>query len=185
VLGYKKQIPSYVPPYKEVSEKVMTDFRMVQGSFMLQVSATNIYHGLTNGMAQGKSFAALTAQMGLKTESLPPFSLSTQKLPESVEDKVSLETLRRAAFSTEVGQVSYPGRAQHGAFFLYVERKLPVDEAQLKTELPAFLANVRQGRQMDAFNQWFNGQARQDAGFSAAYNQLSQEGASQQPSRRR
>ena len=185
VLAYNKQFPSFVPPYSAVSDKVLADFRLVQGSFMLQQAVTNIYHNLASGMAQGKSFAALTAQMGLKTESLPPFSLSTQKLPDSVEDKVSLEALRRAAFGTEVGQVSYPGRAQYGAFLLYVEKKLPVDEAKLKAELPAFLLNVRQGRQMDAFNQWFQGQARQDPGFGMAMQQASQEAGPRSPQRRK
>ena len=186
VLGYKKQIASYVPPYKEVSDKVIADFKLVQGSFMLQQVVTNVYHNLTNGMGQGKSFTILTAQMSLKTESLPPFSLSTpQSLPESIEEKVSLKALRQAAFSTEVGQVSYPGRAQNGAFLLYVEKKLPVDEVKLQAELPAFLANVRQGRQMDAFNQWFQGQARQDPGFSMTMQQLAQQSAARSPQRQK
>jgi hypothetical protein len=185
VLGFDKQFPSYVPPFSAVSDKVLADFRLAQGAFAAMQSASNIYNNLTTGLDQGKTFTMLTAQMGLKTESLPPFSLSTEKLPESLANQVSLEALRRATFGTEVGHVSYPGRAQYGMFMVYVEKKLPVDEAKMKVELPGFVANMRQGRQSDAFNQWLQGQVRQDPGFAMALQQVSEESMSRQPPRRR
>ncbi len=177
VLAFKKLIPASIPRFASVSNKVLADFRAVQASFIVQQVATNAYYTLTNGLGQGKTFTVLAAQLGLKTESLPPFSLSTQKLPEDLEARVSLGALRNAAFSTEVGSVSRPGRAENGAFLLYVEKKLPVDEAKLKTELPGFLGYMRQARESDAFNQWCNAQIRQDPAFAAILQQAGQEGA--------
>jgi hypothetical protein len=184
VIGFKKLIPASIPPFNEVSAKVLEDFRLVQGAVMVQQVVTNAYHQLTNGLAQGKTFTVLAAQLGLKTESLPPFSLSTTKLPDTLEERVSLKALRQAAFSTGIGSVSWPARAEHGAFLLYVEKKLPVDEAKMKTELPGFLAGMRQGRLGDAFNQWVNRQMQQDPAFFAAWQQASQEGAPRSTTRR-
>lgn len=184
LLGFNKLIPSSLPPFNAVSNKVVEDFRTFQGTFMAQQVGTNLYRIMTNGLAQGKTFSALAAQAGVKTESLPPFSLSTQKLPESLEDRVSLNALREAAFGTEVGEVSRMGRAEHGFFMLYVEKKLPVDEAKMKTELPAFLANMRQSREADAFNQWFGSQVRRDPTFAELLQQTMQEGGSRGGQRR-
>jgi hypothetical protein len=175
VLGFKKLTPSEIPPFNTISNKVLADFRLTQGAFAAQGVATNVYSVLTNGLAQGKSFAVLVAQLGLKTESIPPFSLSTTKLPESLEDRISMNALRQAGFGTEVGSVSRPARGEHGIFMLYIEKKLPVDEAKLKSELPGFLAYLRQVRENDAFNQWCFSQIRQDPGFAATLQQISQQ----------
>lgn len=175
VLGFKKLIPSMTPPFKAVEAKVTQDFRYNQGGAMAQQIAIKDYEALTNGLAHGKTFTALTAELGLKTESLPPFSLSTPKLPDSLEDRLSLNALRQAAFSTEVGGVSQPLRAQYGIFMIHVEKKLPIDETKLKAELPGFLAYMRQARQSDAFQQWFSVQIRQDPSFANVIQQASQE----------
>jgi hypothetical protein len=184
VIGFKKLIPASIPPFNEVSAKVLEDFRLVQGAVVVQQVVTNAYRELTSGLAQGKTFTVLAAQLGLKTESLPPFSLSTTKLPDTLEERVNPKALRQAAFGTEVGSVSWPARAEHGAFLLYVEKKLPVDEAKMKTELPGFLAGMRQVRLGDAFNQWVNRQIQQDPAFFAALQQASQEGATRSTTRR-
>lgn len=184
VLGFKKQFPSAVPPFKDVEAKVIEDFRYAQGAFVAEQTAKQYYNELTNGLAHGKSFKALVAELGVKTESLPPFSLQTEKLPENLETRLTLGMLKQAAFSTEVGHVSPPARALHGVFMVYVEKKLPIDEAKLKKELPGFLAYMRQARQADAFNQWFMVQARQDPGFSSAIQQVSEQTQTRSTQRR-
>jgi len=184
VLGFKNSVPSSVPPFEQVEAKVTEDYRYYQANLLAQQAIIRAYTELTNGLAHGKTFMALTAELGLKTESLPPFSLETGKLPESLEDRVSLNTLRKAAFSAEVGGVSTPGRAQYGFFLVNVERRLPVDEAKLKAEVPAFLAEMRRARQADAFNQWFNTQINQDPVFLAVVRRVSEESQPRQGTRR-
>ena len=84
-----------------------------------------------------KTFAALCAgSAGVKPISPPPFSLSTRSLPPEIEDQVPLSTLKQAAFTTPPGTASPTQRARDGAFVLYVEKQLPVDEAALKKEVP-------------------------------------------------
>lgn len=175
VLGFKKKYDSYVPPLDAVKARVTGDYRYYEGLQVAQQTGLKDYTALTNGLAQGKSFDAVAAELLLKTQTLPPFSLETQKLPEAIEEKVSLAALRQVAFSTPVGYVSPLARAQHGVFLVYVEKKLPVDEAKMKEELPGFLAYMRQARQADAFNEWFSAQVRQDPAFVAVIQRVSEQ----------
>jgi len=177
VIGFAKTIPSRVPPLEEIQARVTDEYRYFEASLLAQQFAAKNYESLINGMAQGKTFAAVAAQMGLKPESLPPISLETQKLPDSIESRVSLTALKTAAFSTEVGHLSLPARAMSGVFLLYVEKKVPMDEEKVKAGLPAFLAHVRQVRQSETFNMWFSSQVQLDPSFGKLLRQYSEEPA--------
>ena len=74
--------------------------------------------------------------------------------------------LKEVAFSTPVGKASRPAPTRDGAYILYVDKQLPIDEAKLKKDLPGFLAYMRQARQGDAFNQWLGRQINQDPAFA-------------------
>ena len=176
VLALKQRFPSEIPALKTIEARVTADFRHAQA---LQPPSRRtpfkFSNSLTNGLAQGKTFAALAAEAGVKPTPLPPFSLSTRTLPPELEDQVSLSQLKQVAFVTPPGKASPPERARDGAFVLHVEKQLPVDEAELKKELPGFLAYMRQSRQNDAFNQWFVRQFNQDPAFAQRVQKLSEE----------
>jgi hypothetical protein len=42
---------------------------------------------------------------------------------------------------------------------VYVQSQLPLDEAQMKAEMPAFINTLRRTRAQEAFNQWFGKEA--------------------------
>ena len=46
-----------------------------------------------------------------------------------------------------------------GGYVAYVKARPPIDETKMKLELPEFIANMRQYRQNEAFNKWFQRQA--------------------------
>ncbi|MDB6112206.1 MAG: hypothetical protein JWR69_3956 [Pedosphaera sp.] len=173
VLALKKVVPSEQPPLKDVEAKVTEDYRRGMAGQLAYQAGKTFADGLTNGLPAGKSFAAVAAEAKAKTETLPPFSLSTRSLPADLEERLSLGALKQAAFTTAVGKVSSFMPTREGGFALYVQSKLPLDEAQVKKEMPEFLAYVRQARQSDAFNQWFNQQITQDAGFRQKLQQVS------------
>ncbi len=166
VLALKRTIPSEIPPLKSIEEKVTNDYRKAKATQMAQQAAMKFDATLTNGLAQGKTFAAITAEAKVKPESLPPFSLSTRSLTPEIEDRLDFGMLKQVAFSTPVGKASRPAPTRDGAYILYVEKQLPIDEAKLKKELPSFITFVRQGRQSDAFNQWLGKQINQDPSFA-------------------
>ena len=91
---------------------------------------------------------------------LPQFSLSTRKL-EDIEEHISLQQFMQEAFSTPVGEVSKFVPTMAGGMVLYVQSKLPLDEKKVTAELPEFINLLRQARQREAFEQWFNHEAPQ------------------------
>lgn len=173
VIAFNKKIPSEIPPLDQIRQQVVNDYKNYQALILAHQAGTTFYSKLTNELAQGKSFAAVCLADHLKPVSLPPFSLSSQYLPE-VEDRASLNQLKQAAFSTPAGKASafmWPDGtalqrlAEPGGFILYVKAKSPPDQAKMAANMPEFLRYLRQNRQSEAFNLWFGKEAKQ--GLSA------------------
>ncbi|HZV33292.1 MAG TPA: SurA N-terminal domain-containing protein [Verrucomicrobiae bacterium] len=185
VIALKDHIPARIPPFREIEAKVTADYRFSQALQLAQQASIHFATLATNALAHGKSFNTIAADAGLKPESLPPFNLNTQSLPE-IEDRVNFRLLRQIAFSTPPGKIGPPAGTRDGAFVLYVEKRLPVDEEKMKKEFPSFLAYVRQSRQSDAFNQWFSAEVRRDPEFIQTLQQVTEQmqksGGSRQPS---
>jgi SurA N-terminal domain len=175
VLAYNKVIPSEIPPLKSIEAKVTADYRNGMAAVAARQAGVAFANSLTNGLPPGKSFAGAAADAGLKSESLPPFSVSTRKLPAELADRVDLNYLKQAGFSTELGKVSPFVPTHDGGFVLCPQSVKPASDEEVKKELPEFLAMMRQARQNDAFNQWFNQQIQQDAGFTATLRQAAEE----------
>jgi hypothetical protein len=104
-------------------------------------------------MAVGRSFASACIADGLRPEVLPPFSISTQKLPE-FENRVDLTQLKQAAFTTPPGKTSNFNATSDGGFVVYVQSLLPLDQTAMEADLPKFTADLRLRRQHEAFNTW-------------------------------
>lgn len=172
VIAFKKSLPSEDPAFKDVEAKVKEDYRQGEAVQLARQAASKFYPSLTNGLAEKKTVSNLCAEAKVTLEPISPFSLSSTNTPPELRDRVSFGLLRQVAFSLQVGSVSPPVSSRDGAFMLYLEKKLPVDEALLKKELPGFLAIMRRGRMFDAFNQWMSGQVRQDPGFERILQQL-------------
>jgi hypothetical protein len=176
VLAQRQMIPSSIPPFKTIEAKVVEDYRHEQALMLTAQAAIKLYTTwLTNALPQEKSFVKVCEEAKVKLEPLPPISRITQSLPTNIEDRVSLSMLQRVVFDTPVGRASTPQRGLDGAFILYVEKQLPVDEAKLRTELPEFTTRMRQYRMQDAFNQWLTLQGRHDPVFMELLGQKRQE----------
>jgi hypothetical protein len=159
VIGFKERLPSVVPTLDQIRERVVADYRQQQALTMARQAGMTFYPTLTNGLAQGKSFSTICAEAKHKTVSIPPFSISSRRLESPLEDSLSLNELKQLAFSTQPAKASHLQPTSQGAVILFVKSKLPVDEAKLNTDLPAFLVRARQARQNEAFNEWFRKEA--------------------------
>lgn len=179
VIALKNRMPSRVPPLKEIEAKVTADYRNARAVQAAQQAALHFASTLTNGVPQGKTFNDVATAAGAKVEPLPVFSLSTRSLSDTLEEKVNFNMLRQIAFATPVGKVSQAAPARDGAFVLHVNKVSPADEAKVKKELPEFLAQMRQVRENDAFNQWLNVQFQRDPEFRQKMSQLSSEAQGQ------
>ena len=174
VIALKQQLPSEVPPLAGIEGKVTEDYRMLQAMQLAHQAAAKFSNTLTNGLALGKTFDSICAEAGVKPERLPPFSLSTETLPDKLEDRVALRTLKELAFTTPVGKASQPEGSRDGVFVLYVEKRLPVDETKLKTEMPDFLATIRQTRENEVFNGWLSREFGRDPKLVEQMQKLAQ-----------
>jgi len=158
VIALVKKIPSEVPPLDQIRARVEKDYEYNQALNAARRAGTAFYQTLTNGLAQGKTVAALCAEAKLQLVEVPPFSLSTRDLAQ-VEDHLPLNQYKQIVFSAPLGKVSPFQMTTDGGVIVYVKSKLPLDEAKLTASLPAFANSVRQSRQNEAFNDWFRREA--------------------------
>jgi len=160
VIALKNKIPSELPPFEKISDKVTVDYKQSQAMEMARKDGASFLAKLTNGLAQGKSFAELAAQEKVQTVSVPPFSASTTTLT-NLEPRINLRMLQQVAFDLKPGTASHLMPSAEGGLIAYVRAKLPLDDTKVKTELPQFISRMRVERQNEAFNQWFRKQAEQ------------------------
>jgi hypothetical protein len=158
VIAFDKKFPSEIPPLDRIRDQVTLDYKYNQAVILARVAGLEFYSKLTNSMAEGKTFDAVCADAKLTPVTLLPFSLSTPSLPD-VEEVITLNQFKQLAFSTAPGKISNFQMTGEGGLILYVKAQLPLDPAKMKTDLPAFVARVRQVRQNEAFNQWFRKEA--------------------------
>jgi hypothetical protein len=165
ILALQTNLPSEIPPLEQIRNRVTEDLRMRVATLTAQRSGTNFAHLLPTQMAAGKSFAAVGFADGLEPLVLPPFSLSTQEVPE-LENHATLNQLREAVLTTPVGSASGFMEADppngDGGFVLYVQSRLPIDHEKMAAELPQFTAELRQSRAEQAFSDWYQYEANRE-----------------------
>jgi len=157
VIGLKRTIPSEIPALDSIRAKVEGDYQILSALQIARNVGTNFAH--TVATATAKNFAAICADAKLAPVKFPAFSLTTRSLPE-VEGHISFGQLQEIAYGLPVGGNSGFVPTNDGGMILHVLARSPVDDATVKAELPAFLAQVRQTRQNEAFNAWFGREAQ-------------------------
>ncbi len=158
IIGLNKRLPRETPALDSIRDRVVADYKHGQAMLQARQAASTFYTGLTNGLSQGKPFSNLCSVANVKLMALPPFSISTQRLPP-LDDFLNLAQLKQAAFSTQPGKASPLIPTAEGFLVLYVKEKLPLDQAKMQQDLPGFTAAVRRSRQQEAFDDWFRREA--------------------------
>ena len=161
VIALARAIPSFIPSFEMISDRVRADFTTQQSLALAQRAGTNFYFQASVLLATGGSFDSAATTAGYTSKALPPFSLGTQELPEFGGPN-ELNALKQTAFSTPVGHLSNFVPTRNGGFVLYVKSMLPVDAAKKATDLPEFIAQLRRERISEAFNVWLQGEANRE-----------------------
>jgi hypothetical protein len=156
VAGLQKTFPSEIQPLSAVRDKVVADYRESKALELAKAAGARFEGALQAGMAQGKSFNAVSAAQSLKPETLPAFSLSSAPLPEM--DKADFQQLQSAAYNLPAGQSSRFIPTEQGGFVVFVKQRMPVDQSAMERDMPAYLTRMREQRQIAAFNEWFGRQ---------------------------
>ncbi len=158
VIGLAKTLPSEIPQLNQIRLRVALDYQSRQATLMAQQAGQAFYQSLTNQMASGHSFASVAVAAGHQPTVLPPFSITTQELPE-LGEHASLSQIKQVAFTSTLGKPAGFVPTADGGFILLVQSKLPVDQARLTADLPQFTLSLRRSRQNEAFYQWLQGEA--------------------------
>jgi hypothetical protein len=176
VIALAKQLPSEIPSLDDIHARVEQDYQLREATLLAQRAGTNFVRTLTSRMTTGRSFASICAANGLQPQTLPPFSLSTQKLPE-LNGHADLEQLKKAALSTQPGRVGDFEATDDGGFIVYVQSLTPVSQTTVNAELPQFIASLRRARENETFNEWLNIEANRALQNTPIYNQQAATGA--------
>ena len=159
VIALKKKLPSEIPPLDQIRSQVVADYKEEQARTLAINAGMTFYHDVSpTAWRRRKTFSAICAGAKEEPVTLPPISISSRDLPE-VEEHLTLNQFKQAAFSTPPGNVSPFQVTSDGAMILYVKSKLPLDQDRMIAALPSFINYVRQSRQSEAFNEWFGKQA--------------------------
>jgi hypothetical protein len=153
VIALVGQYPEGIPPLSDIRDRVTHDLMLREATFLAQRDGTNFARNLTAEMVSGHSFAAASVAAGAQPQVLPPFSLSTQDMPE-LGGHATIGQLKEAVFTTPIGFASGFEPTADGGFVSYVESKMPVDQAKMAEEMPQFMDQLREQRESQAFNEW-------------------------------
>lgn len=161
VIALARQLPSEIPSFEQIHDRVTRDYEQRVATIYAQRAGTNFMVRLSIQMATGKSFAAACTSAGLHSETLPPFSIGTEELPE-IGSRAELGRLKQAVFTTPAGRTSPFVQTEDGGFIVYVQSLLPVDATRQAADMPHFIAQVRNQNVNDAFNEWLNSEANRE-----------------------
>ena len=162
VIAYHSQLPSEIPSLDSIRDRVTQDFQFIESAMLAQKAAIAFEGGLSNAMAGGKSFADACDKAGVKLTPLAPFSMSSTNIAELSGHvrQDQLNQFKRVALATLPGQLTSLMPSADGAFMALVQARLPLDEAELKQNLPSFTRSVHQVRRSEVFNEWFKREAQ-------------------------
>lgn len=157
LISLNKRLPSEIPPLEAIRDQVTRDYRFNEAVKLARQAAMHFAATATN-ITSPAAFTAACAVAKVKPLTLPPFALNTRTL-EPVESHVHLAQFKQVVFSTPVGQMSQLQPSSDGAYAVFVQAKLPLDESKIAAAMPAFQRSVRQTRRGEAFNDWFRHEA--------------------------
>lgn len=153
LISLNTNLPSEIPPFESIRDQVTQDHRFVEAIMLARKTAMEFAASATN-ITSGPAFTAACAVAKVKPVTLPPFSMSTRQI-ESVEAHVRLDQFKQVAFSTTPGQMSQLQASPDGAYAVFVQSLLPLNQSALATNLPVFERSMRQARREEAFYSWF------------------------------
>jgi len=176
VIALAKQLPSEIPSLDQIRDRVTQDYRTVQATMIAQRAGTNFAPALASQLMAGHSFASACIAAGLQPETLPAFSLSTQELPE-LANRAGFPQVKQATFTTPAGRASGFEETEDGGFIVYVQSRLPLDQAAMTANLPQYTAALRRGRENEAFNEWLQTEANHQLSTTPVFLQNAAAGA--------
>ncbi|HEX4120644.1 MAG TPA: SurA N-terminal domain-containing protein [Verrucomicrobiae bacterium] len=157
VVGLQKQIPSQLQSLAQVHDLAVRDYREEKATELAKDAGEKFASAAQVALEQAKSFDAVCASEFIRPQTLPAFTLNTPSIPE-ITNRTEFVQLQETAFNLLTGRSSRFIPTDDGGYVVYVKERLGVDEAKMREDLPAYLAKMREQRQVAAFEEWFGRQ---------------------------
>ncbi len=155
VAALTRRVPSEVPAFATVQSRVTEDYRRFKAQESARTAGEAFAAAVTNGLAQGKAFAAIAAEKNVTVTELSPFTISGQTIA-GLDPRLSPNTIKSAVFQLKAGAASSFQPAGDGGLVAFLKERRPVDDATLKAGLNSFLEEQRDQRKALAFQEWLN-----------------------------
>ncbi|MEP6670177.1 MAG: peptidyl-prolyl cis-trans isomerase [Chthoniobacter sp.] len=150
---YVLQLANVTPPrplaYEEAKAELTDTLKRERAQEALNLKATDVRNKIEAAMKGGQAFAAAVAEAGVTSQDFPAFS---QKDPK-VEPPNSGEIMQTASELNE-GQLSTVVPTPDGSLIVYVTKRLPIDENQLKAEKGKLAEAISGFQRYALFQQW-------------------------------
>jgi hypothetical protein len=155
IVALNKRIPSHVPPFAEIQEKVAEDYKRIESQRLAREAGQAFHRNFAAGQAAGKAFNAIAFESGLSVTTLAPFSMTSRTIT-GLDPRVSPSQVKNAAFALKEGETSQFVATMDGGFVLHVNKFIPVSDTDVKMALPGFIANLQRSGESQAFQEWIN-----------------------------
>lgn len=153
VFALRERISAAIQPFEAVQARALEDWKRTESVRLARAKAEQFAAGVTNALAQGKTFEAAAAELGVTPLALPPFSATTPSLPE-LGARLTLNEILQAVAELPAGRLSTPQPTADGTFVAHLQARIPAAETQMKAELPEFMAELRRQGGYAAFSEW-------------------------------
>ncbi|MBM3847924.1 MAG: hypothetical protein FJ405_16770 [Verrucomicrobia bacterium] len=155
LLAAKNRLPSQTEPFLVVKSKVAEDYLRTEGGSLATQAGTAFHSALTNDLSAGKSFAESAASHRHRVETLPPFSLSTETLPE-LEGRMDIGQLKNALMNLTNGAVSRFIYTRGGGAVVKLRERRPPAVAIKGDRFANFVQDEKFRRINEALGGWFD-----------------------------
>jgi len=155
VAALTHRVPSEVPAFTTVQTRVTEDYRRFKAQEAARAAGEAFATAATNGLAQGKAFAAIAAEQNVTVTDLAPFTISGQTIA-GLDPRLNANTIKSAVFQLKAGAASPYQPAGDGGLVAFLKERRPVDDATLKAGLNSFIEEQRDQRKSLAFQEWLN-----------------------------
>jgi hypothetical protein len=160
IISLKNKVPSRVPPLAQIQDKVTEDYKRFESRRLANEAGQTFYAKLQTALTAGKAFNAAAMEAGQSVTGLAPFSMVSRTI-QGLDPRINPSMVKNTAFALKEGETSPFVPSGDGGIVLHVNRFIPASDAEVKANLPGYLANLQRSGQSQAFSEWFTKEFQQ------------------------
>jgi hypothetical protein len=150
---YIVQLAGITPPrpltFDEAKGNLTDMLKHERAQEALNLKASEVRNKIEADIKAGKTFTEAAQSEGVKAEDFPPFSMK-----EAKRDLPDADEIMHSAMEMNEGQISSAMPTADGSIIIYVAKRLPVDENDIKTGQTAMAESISEAQRVSLFQEW-------------------------------